>query len=119
MLPYTQPCPSTSPRADIPRLYTRHGRDYNLTTPRPECSDRAAVRAEIKVLRERDLLTSKRVWETRQALARLQKIRPVQAIMRTHALRGWKTPLTHCGHCPVYDVLLFVRYPIIDFLLSD
>ncbi|GJV71413.1 hypothetical protein Tco_1491408 [Tanacetum coccineum] len=89
LLPIPLPAPSTSRRADIPEADTPPRKRLLLTTPRPGCEvgdsfsccslrdsqdplvssrqyhaqkDRAAVRAEIEVLREREtFLLSKRV----------------------------------------------------------
>ncbi|GJV21156.1 hypothetical protein Tco_1370176 [Tanacetum coccineum] len=84
------PLPSTSRRADIPKADTPPWKRLLLTTPRPECEvdvctreslefctrhynaqkDRAAVRAEIEVLRRERLTYEQESMETRQALAK-------------------------------------------------
>ncbi|GKB52206.1 hypothetical protein Tco_0902959 [Tanacetum coccineum] len=88
------PLPSTSRRADIPEADMPPRKRLLLTTPRPECmvtyqvdvctresseictrhrdaqKDRAAVRAEIKVLRRERLAYEQESMETRQALAK-------------------------------------------------
>ncbi|GJW83382.1 hypothetical protein Tco_0156527 [Tanacetum coccineum] len=84
------PLPSTSHIADIPEADTPPRKRLPLTTPRPECEvdvctressefctrhhdaqkDRAAVRAEIEVLRRERLAYEQESMETRQALAK-------------------------------------------------
>ncbi|GKF25162.1 hypothetical protein Tco_0081056 [Tanacetum coccineum] len=90
LLPIPLPAPSTSRRADIPEADTPPRKRLLLTTPRPGCEvdvcsressefysrhhdaqkDRAAVRAEIEVLRRERLAYEQESMETRQALAR-------------------------------------------------
>ncbi|GJS69757.1 hypothetical protein Tco_0702598 [Tanacetum coccineum] len=90
LLPIPLPALSTSRRADIPEADTPPWKRLLLTTPRPECEvdvctrecskfctqhhdaqkDRAAVRAEIEVLRRERLAYEQESMETRQALAR-------------------------------------------------
>ncbi|GJY37404.1 hypothetical protein Tco_0422782 [Tanacetum coccineum] len=93
LLPIPLPAPSTSRRADIPEADTPPRKRLLLTTPRPGrvtyqvdvctressefCTrhhdaqkDRAAVRAEIEVLRRERLAYEQEGMETRQALAR-------------------------------------------------
>ncbi|GJT38472.1 hypothetical protein Tco_0938337 [Tanacetum coccineum] len=90
LLPIPLPAPSTSRRADIPEADTPPRKRLLLTTPRPECEvdvctressefctrhhdaqkDRAAVRAEIEVLRRERLAYEQESMETRQALAK-------------------------------------------------
>ncbi|GKA79670.1 hypothetical protein Tco_0786266 [Tanacetum coccineum] len=93
LLPIPLPAPSTSRRADIPEADTPPWKRLLLTTPRPRrvtyqvdvCAsesskfytrhhdaqkDRAAVRAEIEVLRGERLAYEQESMETHQALAR-------------------------------------------------
>ncbi|GJV58625.1 hypothetical protein Tco_1464725 [Tanacetum coccineum] len=90
LLPIPLPAPSTSRRADIPEADTPPRKRLLLTTPRPECEvdvctressefctrhhdaqkDRAAVRAEIEVLRRERLAYEQESIETCQDLAR-------------------------------------------------
>ncbi|GJX35958.1 hypothetical protein Tco_0247515 [Tanacetum coccineum] len=90
LLPIPLPAPSTSRRVDIPEADTPPRKRLLLTTPRPSgevdvctressefCTrhhdaqkDRAAVRAEIEVLRRERLAYEQESMETRQALAR-------------------------------------------------
>ncbi|GJZ85585.1 putative reverse transcriptase domain-containing protein [Tanacetum coccineum] len=83
LLPIPLPAPSTSRRADIPEADTPPRKRLLLSTPSPGCKvresyadaaamtkDRAAVRAEIEVLRRERLAYEQESMETRQALAR-------------------------------------------------
>ncbi|GJX47623.1 putative reverse transcriptase domain-containing protein [Tanacetum coccineum] len=96
LLPIPLPAPSTSRRADIPEADTPPWKRLLLTTPRPGCEigekvflllqklessefctrhhdaqkDRAAVRAEIEVLRRERLAYEQESIQTRQDLAR-------------------------------------------------
>ncbi|GJS97307.1 hypothetical protein Tco_0804275 [Tanacetum coccineum] len=96
LLPIPLPAPSTSRRADIPEADTPPRKRLLLTTPRPGCEigekvflllqklessefctrhhdaqkDRAAVRAEIEVLRRERLAYEQESIQTRQDLAR-------------------------------------------------
>ncbi|GJZ29839.1 hypothetical protein Tco_0574486 [Tanacetum coccineum] len=91
LLPIPLPTPSTSRGADIPEADTPPQKRLLLTAPRPGCEvgessatavarlaqdplgprkDRAAVRAEIEVLRRERLAYEQESMETRQALAR-------------------------------------------------
>ncbi|GJR37604.1 hypothetical protein Tco_1213288 [Tanacetum coccineum] len=74
LLPIPLPAPSTSRRADIPEADTPPRKRLLLTTPRPRRityqEDRAAVRAEIEILRREILAYEQESTETRQALAR-------------------------------------------------
>ncbi|GKC76529.1 hypothetical protein Tco_1127303 [Tanacetum coccineum] len=90
LLPIPLHAPSTSRRADIPKADTPPRKRLLLTAPRPGCEvdvrsressefysrhhdaqkDRAAVRAEIEVLRRERLAYEQESMETRQALAR-------------------------------------------------
>ncbi|GJR99980.1 hypothetical protein Tco_0316489 [Tanacetum coccineum] len=90
LLPIPLPAPSTSRRANIPETDTPPRKRLLLTTPRPECEvdvctreslefctqhhdaqkDRAAVRAEIEVLRRERLAYEQESIQSRQDLAR-------------------------------------------------
>ncbi|GJY23381.1 hypothetical protein Tco_0397039, partial [Tanacetum coccineum] len=92
LLPIPIPTPSTARRADIPEADMPPRKRLLLTAPRPGCEvgesyaaaaarqplaqrfpiakDRAAVRAEIEVLRRERLAYEQESMETRQALAR-------------------------------------------------
>ncbi|GJT25873.1 hypothetical protein Tco_0895810 [Tanacetum coccineum] len=98
LLPIPLPAPSTSCRANIPEADTLPRKRLLLTAPRPrrESSkfysrhhnaqkDRAAVRAEIRLLRKEACLYEQESMETRQALARSE------AYSRT--LEAWITVL--------------------------
>ncbi|GKC93577.1 hypothetical protein Tco_1159019 [Tanacetum coccineum] len=90
LLPIPLPAPSTSRRADIPEADMPPRKRLLLTTPRPECEvdvctressefctrhhdaqkDRAAMRAEIKILKRERLAYEQESIQIRQDLAR-------------------------------------------------
>ncbi|GJT73795.1 hypothetical protein Tco_1033081 [Tanacetum coccineum] len=72
LLPIPLPAPSTSRRVNIPEADTPPRKRLLLIAPTPmeAQEDRAAVRAEIKILRRERLAYEQESIETRQALAR-------------------------------------------------
>nr|GFC84121.1 hypothetical protein [Tanacetum cinerariifolium] len=108
LLPIPLSVPSTSRRAEIPEADMPPPKRPLLATPRPGCEvgesfaaaarwpgptmahgkDRAAVRAEIEVLRSERLAYEQESIQTHEALARSEA---VQHIMRTQAFGGWST----------------------------
>ncbi|GJT12662.1 hypothetical protein Tco_0859704 [Tanacetum coccineum] len=86
LLPIPLPAPHTSRRADIPEADTPPQKRLLLTAPRPRGEkDRAAVRAEIGILRRERLAYEKESIETRQTLARSEAY--------SRALEEWITAL--------------------------
>nr|GFD45621.1 hypothetical protein [Tanacetum cinerariifolium] len=70
-LPIPLSTPSTSRRAGIPEADTPPRNRLLLATPRPKCEkDRAAMRAEIEVLRSERLAYERESIQTREALAK-------------------------------------------------
>nr|GEV40672.1 reverse transcriptase domain-containing protein [Tanacetum cinerariifolium] len=93
LLPIHLPVPSTSRRAEIPEADMPPQKRLLLTAPRPGCKkDRAAVRAEIKVLRRERLAYEQEMLETQAHRHEWQRQTAddlaVQHIMCTQALEA-------------------------------
>nr|GEY33608.1 hypothetical protein [Tanacetum cinerariifolium] len=126
LLPIPLSTPSTSRRAGILEADTPPRNRPLLATPRPGCEvgesfaaaarwtgptmahgkDRAAVRAEIKVLRSERLAYEQEGIQTREALARSEAycraLKERVAVLETHArrLEQIMAPVTRQGHNP-------------------
>nr|GEY75044.1 hypothetical protein [Tanacetum cinerariifolium] len=92
LLPIPLSTPSTSRRAGIPEADTPPWNRPLLATPRPGCEkDRAAVRAEIEVLRSKRLAYEQEGIQTREALAKFEAycraLEARVAVLETHACR--------------------------------
>nr|GEW24238.1 putative reverse transcriptase domain-containing protein [Tanacetum cinerariifolium] len=122
LLPIPLPVPSTSRRAEIPEADTPPRKRLLLTTPRPGCevgessaaarqpgptmarSDRAAVRAEVEVLRRERLAYEQESIQTREALAISEAysraLEARVAVLETQARRHEWCDYHHEGPCP-------------------